>query len=125
MSSPPKCLSEVRFASILAYSTLQDPNTDSSRQSKRVRDAFKWCWTSYLERFGDRSLEAVQSVGELAEFLGEDTVLVPAPRSAPRRGDDSLWPALQIARVLEQRGLCREVSILLERTSRIRKSAFV
>jgi hypothetical protein len=125
VSDQPKSLSEVRFATILAYSTLKNPESETSRQSKNVRDAFKWCWRSHLERFGERTLEAMQSVGELSDFLGKDTTLVPVPRSAPRKGNDSHWPGLRVARELEARGLCREVSILLERTQRIRKSAYL
>lgn len=125
MNTPPKCLSEVRFAAILAYSTLRDPGTETSRQSQLVRDAIKSCRTNYLERFGERAAEAHGTVAELELFLGPETTLVPVPRSAPRVGDDALWPALRLCLELEKRGLCREVVVALERTTKIRKSAFL
>jgi hypothetical protein len=63
VNTPPKSISEVRFAAILAYSTRKDPATKVSQQSQTVRDALKSCRREYLERFGVR---AAQAVGELA-----------------------------------------------------------
>ena len=125
MSAPPKCLSEVRFAAILAYSTLKNPETETSRQSRTVRDAIKRCRSDYLRRFGERTAEAFGNLAALADFLGPETTLVPVPRSAPRVAGDAHWPALRLCLELERHGLCRNVAMALERMTKIRKSAYL
>ena len=125
VSTPPNSLSEVRFAAILAYSTLKNPSTEVSRQSQTVRDALKSCRQEYLERFGLRAAQAMGEVAGLGDFLGADTTLVPVPRRVPRVGNDAHWPALRLCQELEKRGLCGGVAIVLERTVRIRKSAYL
>src|SRR5690606_36829617 len=86
VSTPPKSLSEVRYAAILAYSTLKTPATQVSLQSQAVRDALKNCRREYVERFGVRAAEAVGEVAGLSDFLGSETTLVPVPRRVPRVG---------------------------------------
>ncbi|MBK9385788.1 MAG: hypothetical protein IPN34_13340 [Planctomycetes bacterium] len=61
----------------------------------------------------------------LSEYLSPEVDLVPVPRSAPFREESSIWPALEICRELERRGLCREIQPLLARRTRIRKSGFL
>lgn len=55
--------------------------------------------------------------------LGEDVLLIPMPRSAPRRQVD-LWPAELLAKALVAEGLGAQVLAVLERTFRVQKSAF-
>ena len=57
-------------------------------------------------------------------YLGPDTVLVPIPRSAPRR-DDALWPALRLCAALLDAGLGGSVEPLLERVRAVPKSAYI
>ena len=125
MGRPPSCLSEVRFASILAYSTLSEPATEVSQRSQWVRDGIKRCRRDYLQRLVERTAEACESIDELAALLGPETTLVPVPRSAPSLDGDVHWPALRVCRELEQRGLCGEVVPALRRTTKIRKSAYL
>ena len=54
--------------------------------------------------------------------FGRGATLVPVPRSAPRRTDDTLWPGLSLARALHQHGLGRDVQQLLERTRAVPKA---
>ena len=60
----------------------------------------------------------------LGGYLGDDMVLVPVPRSAPRRGN-ALWPALELCEALREAGLGRSVETLLERVSAVPKSALI
>lgn len=57
-------------------------------------------------------------------YLGPDTVLVPVPRSAPRRGE-ALWPALELCEALRAAGLGCAVEPLRERVRAVRKSALI
>ena len=54
--------------------------------------------------------------------FGPDATLVPVPRSAPRRTDDTLWPGRSLARALHDRGLGRDVQQLLERIEAVPKA---
>ena len=54
--------------------------------------------------------------------FGPDVTLVPVPRSAPRRTEDTLWPALSLASALHQHGLGRDVQQLLVRTEAVPKA---
>ncbi|MBI5853012.1 MAG: hypothetical protein HZB39_18535 [Planctomycetes bacterium] len=58
-------------------------------------------------------------------FLGDDVVLVPAPRSAPFKTKDSAWPARRICTVLAAHRLCASVEELLERHTAVKKSALM
>lgn len=54
--------------------------------------------------------------------FGPDVTLVPVPRSAPRRTDDTLWPGRSLARALHEHGLGRDVQPLLERIEAVPKA---
>ena len=54
--------------------------------------------------------------------FGPDATLVPVPRSAPRRTEDTLWPGLSLANVLHEHGLGRDVQQLLLRTEAVPKA---
>ena len=58
----------------------------------------------------------------LRGVFGPDATLVPVPRSAPRRTEDTLWPGLSLASVLHEHGLGREVQQLLVRTQAVPKA---
>jgi len=61
--------------------------------------------------------------GIFTDFFGEDTVLVPVPRSSPIR-KDSLWPSLQIAKAIEHEGL-GTVRPVLKRIKPVPRSSMV
>ena len=54
--------------------------------------------------------------------FGPDATLVPVPRSAPRRTEDTLWPGLSLTSVLHRHGLGRDVQQLLVRTRAVPKA---
>ena len=54
--------------------------------------------------------------------FGPDVTLVPVPRSAPRRTEDTLWPGLRLAKALHEHGLGRDVQELLVRTFAVPKT---
>lgn len=54
--------------------------------------------------------------------FGPDATLVPVPRSAPPRTEDTLWPGLRLAGALHQHGLGRDVQQLLVRTQAVPKA---
>ena len=68
--------------------------------------------------------ESVARGVRLGGYLDADAVLVPVPRSAPRR-DDALWPALELCVALRDAGLGASVERLLERVAAVPKSAFI
>jgi hypothetical protein len=59
----------------------------------------------------------------LAEILGPEVALVPAPKSSPLV-EGALWPARRIADDLVRRGLGKEVIPCVRRAVRVPKSAF-
>ena len=54
--------------------------------------------------------------------FGPCVTLVPVPRSAPRRTEDTLWPGLSLANALHRHGLGREVQQLLVRDLAVPKA---
>lgn len=61
---------------------------------------------------------------QLDEYLGAGVVLVPVPRSAPRRGD-ALWPALELCGALRDVGFGGSVQRLVERVRAVPKSSLI
>lgn len=112
--------SELRFASLLAYSP--DGEEELSRRSASAVADIKNCVPDYMTRIGLRFEEAI-GAGKFRHFLGQDVVLVPAPRSAPFRTKDAAWPARRICDVLASRQLCASVENWLQRHTAVRKSA--
>jgi hypothetical protein len=114
-------LSEVRFGAFLQYSP--QGGSEVSRRSRKWRDGIKHDWPGYLRRVVERlSTDALaRQVGVLG--LLDDSILVPAPRSAPLR-KGALWPAHRICEELVAVGLGRKTLACLERVEAVRKSAF-
>lgn len=112
--------SELRFAALLVYSP--DGEEEVSRRSAKAVADIKNCVPDYIARIRLRFEEAIEA-GKFRHFLGEDVVLVPAPRSAPFRTKDAAWPARRICDVLASRRLCASVENWLERHTAVRKSA--
>ncbi|MBL9079221.1 MAG: hypothetical protein JNL08_17090 [Planctomycetes bacterium] len=117
-----RSLSEVRFAALLVYGP--DGTQEASRRSARAVADIKNCLPDYIERIGERFDEAFRD-GRFGDFLGDDVVLVPVPRSAPFKSKDAAWPARRICDALAVRRLCAGVESLLERHTAVRKSALV
>jgi predicted amidophosphoribosyltransferase len=59
----------------------------------------------------------------MADFFGDDVVLVPVPRSSPLVAG-ALWPADVICREMVRQGLARSVEPALRRVNAVPKSAF-
>jgi hypothetical protein len=110
--------SELRFAALLVYSP--DGEEEISRRSAKAVADIKNCVPDYMERIDLRFEEAIEA-GKFRHFLGDDVVLVPAPRSAPFRTKDAAWPARRICDVLASRRLCAGVENWLERHTVVRK----
>lgn len=111
--------SELRFGSLLVYAPRA--TSELSAQSQQVVRHIKNCRPSHVRRVGLRFSEQFDR-GMFRDLLGPDVLLVPAPRSSPTVKSMN-WPALQISRELEARGLCSAVACLLERHERVPKSA--
>jgi hypothetical protein len=116
-----RLLSEVRFASLLSYSPKGKGET--SVQSRQVRDRVKDADLATLRRAAQRIRERF-SASAIQEFFGPTVTLVPAPRSSPLVSKDASWPGRAICDALLASGLGGEVQPLLQRTKRVRKSAF-
>jgi hypothetical protein len=95
---------------------------EASRRSAKAVADIKNCLPDYIARIALRFEEAVGD-GKFRQFLGNDVVLVPAPRSAPFKSKDAAWPARQICDALASRGLCATVEDWLERHTTVKKSA--
>lgn len=113
-------LSELRFASVLVYAP--QGKSEVSQRSRSVRAAVKGGDRSVLELAARRLHES--GAPWLGDFLGADTVLVPAPGSSPMKNPKSLWVPRDICGVFVARGLGKEVSTCLERSHPVPKSAF-
>lgn len=111
-------LSSVAYASLLVYSprgtsatarmtrdVCFDLKGDRNRMVERV--------VTYMNAFRDR----------LTAFLGPDTTLVPAPRSAPLV-EGALWPARRIAEQLFAHGFGSRVLPCLERARAVQTSHY-
>lgn len=114
-------LSEVRFASLLDYSPRGSAEQD--KRSRTLRDQVKQDRGGVIALAAKRIQERWDEL-EFGDFLGTDTVLVPAPRSAPLKSNDALWPARRICEELSRLLLGIEIFPCLERTEAVPKSAF-
>jgi hypothetical protein len=118
----PRSLSEVRFGALLTYSP--DGTSEASRKSVRAVADIKNCLPAHILRIGERFEEAFRG-GMFGDFLGDNVLLVPVPRSAPFKTKDAAWPALEICNALATRRLCAGVNWLLERHTAVKKSAWL
>ncbi len=116
-----RLLSEVRFASLLAYSPRGQ--TDIDRKSRRVHDQVKHDKDGIIALAAQRIQEQWGSLG-IEDFLGPDTLLIPAPRSAPLIDARALWPGHRICEELVGRGLGADIFPCLERHEAVPKAAF-
>ena len=122
MAPSPRSPSDLRFASLLVYSP--DGVEEASRRSAKAVADIKNCLPDHLARIGEL-LEQGFGNGRFRDFLGEEVLLVPAPRSAPFKSKDAAWPARRICESIASRGLCAGVEPLLERHQAVKKSALI
>jgi hypothetical protein len=120
MGQTSRLLSEVRFGAFLAYSPRG--TSEVSKNSRVVRDVVKYVQPERLRRVCDRLQRDFAST-PLDAVLGEDVMLVPAPRSVPL-AKGRLWPARQLAEELRARRLGNDVVPLVTRARTVRKSAY-
>ena len=126
--------SSIPFVSFLQYSPRGDSPMVAS--GKLIRDAIKFDGQMAVKR-GDstvrmRGIEwAVNRIRAeyanhpfLASVLGPDKLLVPAPRSAPMRDANVLWPTKALCEELVKSGLGMRVVVALQRVTAVPKSAF-
>lgn len=109
------------FGSFFIYSPYG--SSDTSRKSRRIRDAVKAARAPFLPKAAERVAQAAEAGEPLAGFFEGGAVLVPAPRSAPLV-KNALWPGDRIARALLDAGLGAGVEQLLTRTKSVPKAAF-
>jgi hypothetical protein len=112
--------SSIPFAAVLTYS----PRGSSvvSKDSRTACYAIKNGRDATVTLAVTRLLEKWQAAG-MADFFGDDVVLVPTPRSAPLVAE-ALWPADKICREIVKQGLARGVEPALQRITAVPKSSF-
>lgn len=110
----------LRFAALLVYTPRYRDVAGIGVRPRKVMGWVKDARSDVLRRIATlcRELESTAFKG----VFGPDATLVPVPRSAPRRTDDTLWPGLSLARALHEHGLGRDVQQLLERTRAVPKA---
>ena len=120
MPISPRLLPELRFGSFLVYS----PRGISavSRYSRDVCYGVKQDSGSAIARRVSR-LASLFASTPLAEVLGPDVTLIPAPRSTPLVSG-ALWPGKRIADELVAQGLGADVVTAVHRVSAVEKSAY-
>ncbi len=114
-------LSEIRFASFLAYSPRGKSEND--RKSREIRDGIKQDQRRLIELAAQRIEQRWDQLGFEA-FLGPDVLLVPVPRSAPLSTPETLWPGRRICEELVARKLGKDILACLERHTPVPKAAF-
>ena len=67
--------------------------------------------------------KCMEDSDDLRKFFGNDSTLVPAPKSAPLV-KNAIWPPNEISKKLIALGLGREIIPILHRTKSVPKSAF-
>ncbi len=121
-------VTRLHYCSLLAYCPVSA--TQEGKNAKKVMRAIKNDLPIRTSRFGE--LFASELIAEILktdweafflDFLREDHILVPMPRSSPiRRG--ALWPSFRIAHAMEQQSLGR-VRSLIKRITHVPKSSLV
>jgi hypothetical protein len=116
-------LSEVAFAAALVYSP-RGSSEVSQNSRRQIRDPLKRGDAELLQAITIHLREPLRPTRILLDFLTEDAVLVPVPRSAPLTTKDALWPARLLCQALVAGGMGARIYPCLVRTERVDKSAF-
>ena len=110
----------IPFAAVLKYS----PNGKSevSKKSQQACFAIKNCREATVRSAVERLAASWQGAG-MADFFGDDVVLVPMPRSS-LLVDGALWPAMVLCREIVRQGLARSVEPALRRVTAVPKAHY-
>lgn len=111
-------LSEIDYSSYLDFSPFG--NTENCRKSQNIRTNIKKAAKPVISNIVEHICANFPNAFE--EFLGEDVLLVPTPRSSPVV-PQGVWPPLTICEKLLANGLGAEVSQCLVRTVAVQKSS--
>lgn len=95
--------------------------SEIAANSRKMRDGVKAGQPATLARAILRLREVYDAA--LGRYLGPEVTLVPAPRSAPLRDAQALWPARVICDALVARGFGKLVAPCVMRTQQVPKSA--
>jgi hypothetical protein len=130
MSQSPKLLSNHEVRTFLIYPP--SPQTDIEQRARHCILTVKQDGKGFrpgepMIEFVVRRLREEIEDSVLEDLFTEDTVLVPAPGSAPlrRTGGSQLWPTRRVCDAMVAAGFGREVAPLLKRIEMVPKSAFV
>ncbi len=115
-----KLPSSIPFAAFLTYS----PNGKSevSKRSQKICFAIKDGRETTVQNAVERLAASWQDAG-MADFFGDDVVLVPMPRSS-LLVDGALWPAMVVCREVVRQGLARAVEPALRRITAVPKAHY-
>ncbi len=114
-------LSELSFASLLAYDP-HDHSTSGKKHSTEVVN-IKQDKKERLRLFALRLRESAEAES-LRNFLGNNAIFVPVPRSAPMSTEGALWPSLRICEEIIAVRFCFTIASCLKRITPVPKSAF-
>ena len=126
MKSP--LLSSLRFGSLLTYTAHE--GGELGVRSRKLRDRIKNCHPPHVDRVCEILLQHLHDNGDLLEIFDRPNItLVPVPSSAPLPPGDTaargaLWSSLHYCKFFQQAGIECSVEPCLQRTVRVRKSAF-
>lgn len=118
MSQPSTLLSKLPYAALLAYSPRGQSET--ADLSRKVCNGVKQWQPAVTKRLRQILLEGVGKM-EIGQVLGPDVIVVPCPRSAPVR-EGTLWPALEICRLLLDCGFCERIEQVVRREKAVVRS---
>jgi hypothetical protein len=120
----PRCLSECNFGSFLSYSPQGRGSSAESKKSRTITHNIKNVKQGYIKYVVDRLVEEMERGRKstiLSDFLGEDVLLVPCPKSSPLV-PGGLWPPKEICDELVRHGLGARSAALLERIRPVTRS---
>ena len=110
----------LRFAALLVYTPRFRDLAGIGVGPRKIMGWVKDARCDVLKRIAVLCKERESTV--FKGVFGPCVTLVPVPRSAPRRTEDTLWPGLSLANALHRHGLGREVQQLLVRDLAVPKA---
>jgi hypothetical protein len=118
----------LRFGSLLTYTAHE--GGELGIKSRKLRDRIKNCNPQLVEKVCKILLQHLHDRGELLEiFERPNLTLVPVPGSAPlpphyTAAKDALWSSFHYCKALKEAGIECSIEPCLQRTRRVKKSAF-
>ena len=114
-------LDEALCGSYLTYLPKGRGEGQLEARSRQWCDALKQGKHSRISKIAEHIAHHPGDLG-VRKVLGDDVMLVPMPRRAPRRRGD-LWPAEPLTKALVAQEMGAQILPILERMYRVRKSA--